>query len=92
LLFEALGEVSDRNALIVNLNVFDKEYPPALEERAYIVFNPYSSEKALTFTPKYLSEPYELYAGASKLGAFEPGDSFTITLPARGSAYIRSSE
>lgn len=92
LLFEALGEASDRNALIVNLNVFDKEYPPALEERAYIVFNPYSSEKALNFTLKHLSEPYELYAGASKLGAFEPGDSFTITLPARGSAYIRLSE
>jgi hypothetical protein len=88
LLFEALGEASDPNALIVNLNVFDKEYPPAAADRAYMVFNPYSAEETLTFTLKHLSEPYELYAGSSNLGDFQPGDSFAITLPARGSAYI----
>jgi hypothetical protein len=88
LLFEALGEASDPNALIVSLNVFDEDYPPTAEDRAYIVFNPYSAEKTLTFTLKHLSEPYALHAGSSKLGDFQPGESFAITLPAGGSAYL----
>jgi hypothetical protein len=88
LLFEALGEAADRNALIVNLNLFDKEYPPRAQDRVYIVFSPYPSEKTLTFTLKHLADPYELYANASRLGDFQPGDSFDITLPAGGSAYV----
>jgi hypothetical protein len=88
LLFEALGEAADRNALIVNLNVFDREYPPPPEERGYVVFNPYPEEKTLSFTLKHLSEPYELYAGSKELGEHRPGDAFTIALPAEGSAYI----
>jgi hypothetical protein len=78
--------------LIVNLNLFDEVYPPAAEQRAYIVFNPYPSEKTLTFTLKHLSEPYEIYAGTSLLGRFKPGDAFSITLPASGSAYITLSD
>ena len=37
LAFEAMGEAADRNALILNLNLFDRRYPPSLESRAYIV-------------------------------------------------------
>lgn len=88
LLFEALSEAVDRNAMIVNLNLFDREYPPPAQERAYIVFNPYTSERELSFTLKHLDEPYELYANGAKLGDFQPGDSFAITLPATGSAYV----
>ena len=88
LLFEALGDSSDRNALIVNLNLFDEDYPPEPEDRAYLVFNPYPEEKTLSFTLKYLQQPYEIYTGSSKLGDYDPGDSFNITLPAEGWAYI----
>jgi hypothetical protein len=88
LLFEALGEVSDPNAMIVNLNVFDQVYPPTPGDRAYIVFNPYPSEHTLTFTLTHLSVPYVLVADGTELGDFQPGESFSITLPGLGSAYI----
>ncbi|MFX0013161.1 MAG: hypothetical protein ACFFB2_04975 [Promethearchaeota archaeon] len=88
LLFEALGESSDRNALIINLNIFDKEYPGSAENRGYIVFNPYNKEKTLSFTLKQLNGPYTLYANRSLLGKFQPEESFNITLPPGGSAYL----
>jgi hypothetical protein len=88
LAFEALGEASDRNALILNLNLFDREYPPAPADRAYIVFNPYAEEKTLAFRLLHLSEPYALYADGQKLGGFQPDDTFEITLPALGSALL----
>ncbi|MHA2297726.1 MAG: hypothetical protein ACXADA_16985 [Candidatus Hodarchaeales archaeon] len=92
LMYEALGTAADKNAMIINLNMFDKDYPAISEKRAYIVFNPYSSEKTLSFTLKQLVDPYDIYAGSTKLGNFQPGDSFNITLPAYGSAYITLSE
>jgi hypothetical protein len=52
------------------------------------VFNPYPEEKTLSFTLKHLQQPYEIYAGSSKLGDYDPGDSFDITLPAEGWASI----
>ncbi|UCE14707.1 MAG: hypothetical protein JSV04_05875, partial [Candidatus Heimdallarchaeota archaeon] len=88
LLFEALGESIDKNALIVNLNVFDRDYPTPSDKRGYIVFNPYSEQKTLSFTLKHLSEPYDLYANGSLIGKFQPGESFNITLAAKGSAYL----
>jgi hypothetical protein len=92
LIFEALGTSSDRHAMIVNLNLFDKEYPPPLGERVYIVFNPYSTRRELTFTLHHVSGPYELLADGESLGEFEPGDSFSLKLPAGGSAYITLSD
>ena len=88
LAFEALGEASDRNALILNLNLFDREYPPAPSDRAYIVFNPYPEERALAFTLLHLSELYALYAGGENLGDLQPDEAFEITLPALGSAFL----
>jgi hypothetical protein len=88
LAFEALGEASDRNALILNLNLFDREYPPAPAERAYVVLNPYPKERTLAFRLLHLSEPYALYADGQNVGDFQPGDAFEITLPALGSAFL----
>ena len=67
---------------------FDRAYPPAPEDRAYIVFNPYPEEKTLAFTLLNLAGPYSLYTDEQELGDFEPGDSFEIVLPGLGSALI----
>jgi hypothetical protein len=89
LMFEALGESSDNKTLIINLNVFEKDYPSARNDRKYIVFNPYDEQKTLTFTLKHLSEAYNLYSNNTLLSNnIQPGNSFNITLPALGSAYI----
>jgi hypothetical protein len=88
LAFEALGEAVDRNALILNLNLFDREYPPAARDRAYIVFSPYTEGQTLAFTLLHVAEPYVVYADGQELGRFQPGDAFEITLPALGSAFI----
>jgi hypothetical protein len=55
------------------------------------MLDPYTHEESLSFTLKRLSMPYEWYADSENLGGFAPGDSFTITLPGLGSAYIRLS-
>ena len=88
LLFEALGVAHDQNAMIVNLNAFDRAYPPAPADRMSIVFNPYGRETALTFTLAHLDAPYTLFADAVRQGSYQPGDSFTLTLPGYGSALI----
>jgi hypothetical protein len=88
LMFEALGESDDPNALIVNLNLFDREYPPAPEDRVYLVFNPYGEERTLSFQLKHLANPYRLYADGSRLGKYQPDEAFTIELPAHGASYI----
>jgi hypothetical protein len=88
LAFEALGEAVDRNALILSLNLFDREYPSATQDRAYVVFNPYPEGKTLAFTLLHLAGPYIVYADGQRLGALRPGDAFEITLPALGSAFI----
>jgi hypothetical protein len=88
LAFEALGEAADRNALLLNLNLFDKVYPPAPEDRAYLVFNPYPEERTLAFTLLHLEAPYTLYADGQALGRFRPGDAFELTLPGLGSTLV----
>jgi hypothetical protein len=88
LLFEALGIAADPNALILNLNAFDQEYPPAPENRTYVVFNPYPEERALGFTLLHLEEAVAVYAGGQKIDDLDPGESLEIKLPALGSAYL----
>jgi hypothetical protein len=88
LAFESLGQAVDPNALILNLNLFDKTYPPAPEDRVFIVFNPYPEERTLAFTLLHLTQPYTIHADGEMVGDFEQGDAFEITLPALGSALI----
>ncbi|MFX0086553.1 MAG: hypothetical protein ACFFAU_12855 [Candidatus Hodarchaeota archaeon] len=89
LMFEALGEAADNKSLIVNLNIFDKNFPTARNDRVYIIFNPYNEQKTLTFTLKHLTEAYNLYSNHTLLlQNVQPENSFNITLPALGSAYI----
>jgi hypothetical protein len=89
LMFEALGEAADNKSLIVNLNIFDKNFPAARNDRVYIVFNPYNEQKTLTFTLKHLTEAYNIYSNNTLLFQnVQPDNSFNITLPALGSAYI----
>lgn len=88
-MFEALGEAADNKSLIINLNIFDKTYPAVRNDRVYVVFNPYDEQKTLTFTLKHLTEAYNIYSNDSLLiHNIQPGNSFNITLPALGSAYI----
>ena len=87
-LFEALGKASDGNAMIVNLNTFDKTYPPEPENRAFLVFNPHAREAALTFELTHLDAPYTLFVDATQHGHYQPGESFTLRLPSNGSAVI----
>jgi hypothetical protein len=88
LMFEALGEPEDHNAMMLNLNVLDQGYPPPPDERLFIVFNPYPEEMELTFTLKHLDQATTVFANSMKLGPIKPSDSFNITLPAYGSALI----
>ncbi|MGD9147385.1 MAG: hypothetical protein PVI80_17585, partial [Anaerolineae bacterium] len=88
LAFEALGRSGDRNALILNLNLFDTDYPPVPENRAYIVFNPYHEDRTLTFTLLHLELPHTLYADGQELGDFQPDEPFEIALPGLGSALL----
>ncbi len=89
LMFEALGEAADNKSLIVNLNVFDRDYPAERDDRVYIVFNPYNEQRTLTYTLKNLIEPYNVHSdGILLVQNIQPEDSFNITLPALGSAYL----
>ncbi|MCD4684301.1 MAG: hypothetical protein K8S97_00005, partial [Anaerolineae bacterium] len=88
LLYEALGKAADPHALIVNLNVFDRTYPPTVADRAYMVFNPYAEERTLDFTLTHLDGPHTVIADGVALGAVQPGNAFAITLPSQGSALI----
>lgn len=89
LMFEALGESEDQNALIVNLNVLDEAYPPKPEDRQFIVFNPYDTQRTLSFTLKHLSDPFVIIVNDGELGSYQPGDPFEITLDGGESALIR---
>jgi hypothetical protein len=89
LMFEALGESLDRNTLIVNLNVLDEAYPPKIEDRQFIVFNPYDTQQTLSFTLKHLSDPFVIIVNDVELGSYQPGESFKITLDGGESALIR---
>ncbi|NHJ01177.1 MAG: hypothetical protein EAX86_03500 [Candidatus Heimdallarchaeota archaeon] len=89
LLFEALAESSDRNAMILNLNIFDRGYPTTPNRRQFIVFNPYTESKTLEFTLKQMNAPYNIYAnGSLLLENIQPGEAFNITLPSLGSSYL----
>lgn len=91
LMFEALGISSDRNALILNLNMFEKNYPVAVENRSYIIWNPYEIEKKLTFTIRHTTGSYPLYVNGSLYDS-ESGDTFSIVLGGRNSAYLTFKE
>jgi len=89
LMFEALGEAMDQNAMILNLNVLDRDYPIDSTDRQYIVFNPYNQQRTLIYRIKNYSNSYSLYYnGSNFLGNFNIDDTFNITLPALGSAKI----
>ncbi|MFX0086033.1 MAG: hypothetical protein ACFFAU_10175 [Candidatus Hodarchaeota archaeon] len=94
LLYEALASAEDRNVLIVNLNVFDKIFPPKQEDRIFIVWNPYEEERILKFTLKFIESPYLIYVNNSlyplnqTTNEYQPESSFSLKLPGKGSAYI----
>ena len=88
LMFEALAEAEDNKSLIINLNIFDQNYPPAPKDRTFIVFNPYDEQRTLNFTLKHLSEQYDLYSNGTLLGNYQPGELFSVDLPAQGSTYL----
>ncbi len=94
LMFEALGVSTDRNALMVNLNIFDTQYPPLQEDRLFIIWNPYFEEKNLEFIPKKMQTTFNLYINNSlipynsTINEFLPGDSFSVNLPPKGSALV----
>ncbi len=92
LMFEALGEATDNNSLIVNLNIFDHSFPPNPEDRVYVIFNPYAQQKSLEFRLKHLTEQYNVYVNGTSSGQYQPGELFTADLPPLGSAYITLSE
>ncbi|MHA2363084.1 MAG: hypothetical protein ACXAC7_03940 [Candidatus Hodarchaeales archaeon] len=92
LMFEALGTATDRNALILNLNMFEKDYPKPIADRVYVVWNPYDNERQLEFTLKNVTEPYSLYVNGTLYLNLQPTDSFDITLPGKGSAYLTFDE
>ncbi|MFX1282976.1 MAG: hypothetical protein ACFFB5_04940 [Promethearchaeota archaeon] len=88
LMFEALAEAEDANSLIINLNIFDQNYPPPPEERVFIIFNPYNEQRSLSFALKHLPEQFDLYSNGTLIGRYNPEETFSIDLPAQGSAYL----
>lgn len=88
LLFEALGEAEDHNALIVNLNLFDPSYPPNAGGRVYLVFNPYPEARSLAFRLHNLAEPITVLADGLQLQTVDADGWFTVDLPAEGYRYI----
>lgn len=93
MMFEALGESQDRNALLLNLNIFDKNLTNP-ESRAYVAWNPYNETKTLNFTLKHLNDPYNIYINGTpvmidgSIQEFLPGSVFQLQLPSEGSAYL----
>jgi hypothetical protein len=87
LLFEALAEISDPNALVINLNVFDRKIIP--ENASFIAWNPYDKTKEFNITIKHLTEPYTISLNGTKRNKqYQPEEPFNITLPAFASMYI----
>lgn len=87
LLFEALADISDSNALVFNLNVFDRQMNP--DNASFIVWNPYDETKEYNITLKHLTEPYTVSLNGTKRNQqYQPDEPFNITLPALASTYI----
>ncbi len=87
LLFEALAEISDPNALVINLNVFDQEIVPG--NASLIAWNPYDETKEFNISLKHQTEPYMVSFNGTKIEQqYLPEEPFNITLPAFASMYI----
>ncbi|MFX0205502.1 MAG: hypothetical protein ACFFDT_05910 [Candidatus Hodarchaeota archaeon] len=87
LLFEALARISDPNALIISLNVFDQEIIP--ENASFVTWNPYAETREFNITLTHQTEPYTISLNGSKIEhLYQPEESFNITLPPYASIYI----